>query len=213
MSGSYGEEDFDVVANYVGNNENGNIDIFVGEDNNNIFDVVYCAIEREISKSILYFNSMRDEYTTVLKLYLRNKESGAFLIVELFNLPYLNITTSRADSDVDVNAALCWIERTFEPVNITETETTTRSANSSINKTATYTFNSFGYEVKDYVEYKLFWDFRDCSRGGSTTGNAGFELLRRYRTCKDYPNNNSSTYSSLFLYCPEFELYTGQNMA
>ena len=54
--GSYNGKDFNVTARYIGKNENGNIDVFNGEDERGLYDVVYCAIEREISKSMLYFN-------------------------------------------------------------------------------------------------------------------------------------------------------------
>ena len=214
--GSYNGKDFNVTARYTGKNENGNIDVFNGEDERGLYDVVYCAIEREISKSMLYFNSMDSQYTTALKLYLRDKETNAFLIVEVFDLPTINImeTNSVSASDSDVNAALCWVERTFEPVNTAETEVAVPfAASDNITKTIQYDYSALGLVVKNFVDFKMFWDFRDVSRGGSTTANAGIELLRRYRTCEDAPNNDSSTYSCLYLRDIEYELYTAKNMA
>ena len=103
LAGIYLGKEFNVTAEYIGKNENGNICVFTGTDIKGIYDVAYCAIEKNISKSILYFTNMANQSDTVLKLYLRDKNNNSFILIEIFDVPFPNTNQRAVISDNEVN--------------------------------------------------------------------------------------------------------------
>ena len=79
--------DFDVQGNILTTNENRNVIIFDAKDNNNNYDVAYCALERDLENTPLFFKDYyqnSSDLQNVLKLYLQPINTNSLVMVEIF---------------------------------------------------------------------------------------------------------------------------------
>lgn len=63
IEGTIQDIDFNVQGNILTTNENRNVIIFDAKDNNNNYDVAYCALERDLENTLLFLK-------TIIKIHL-----------------------------------------------------------------------------------------------------------------------------------------------
>ncbi len=200
ISGTLGSEPFSVSGNFCSISDNGNVVVY---DVNNIgpYRVVFCAVEKNIEESALYFNTYAEsgEYDVVTKLYLAD-ENNNYTIVELFGNDFPSIS-SDAISNLPRNHYLkqFWYAKEFEAtdMSIVEEKQITRAGNPSYTLTATYSFNNMGIDVEHNTKYREDCDIRDVAGSGSSTASATLTIVDMWvdASHENATQENSSTIS------------------
>ena len=217
LAGAAGGQPFSINAQYAAVNENGNVYIYQGEDSQNNFDVLYIAAEKEISKSLLYFNaySRQNNFGTVLKLYLREKDTSNFVIIEIFGVAFPNIiapfSASNGTSD-EACLAQSWYGKVFEPAGTLRSEISTRAESTALLALEQYSYNSFGITIRHNLQYEYGWNISDVARNQIGNARMTLKITAKSISAPGYPNEESSTSSTLSLKNITLALATNSNV-
>ena len=195
---------FNVSGDFCSISENGNVVVFNGVDSTNNFRVVYCAVEKELDKASLYFDTFASgnpEYDVVTKLYLAPTigVSGQYIMAELYGavFPQISIEAiSALPEDHQLN--LFWYAREFKPTSTEEQVFTTRAGNPEYTLLELYTFENLGMTYRHYLRYKEKCDIRDVDCNKSSTASATLEVTQKWVDA-ELENDCSDTTSTLSL--------------
>ena len=218
ITGTVGNKNLNVNAQYVSANENGNVYIYSGADTYNNFDVLYIAAEKDIGKSVLYFQSYRQQnsYNTVLKVYLREKGTSDFAVIEAFGIAFPNIIVPLSISEGNSQEAClaqAWYGKVFEPVEKNTHEIQTKAGNAARIVLESYSYSSYGVQITHYLRFQYDWDISDVTRNQSDTAVMGIEITAKFIEAPGYPNEESSSTSTLSLKDVELHIATPKNIA
>ena len=204
ICGSINGENFELTGIFSGISDNGNVVAFKSKDQLDNYRVVYCAVEKNITDSSLYFKSFANAnpaYNVVTKLYLAPKTGNDYIMVEMFGNEFPDISAeSIANLPADHQVNLYWYAREFEPVDksVTKEQITTRSGNPSYILLGYYEYYNLGMRYQHYIRYEEQCDIRDVARNASSTASATLEVKQKWITA-ELPNDCSTTYSTLSL--------------
>lgn len=204
INGNVNGIDFNISGVFSGISDNGNVLIFTSKDTLDNFRVVYCAIEREIVDSTLYFKSFSNKnknYQCVTKLYLASDSGNDYIMTEMFGnfFPKISEKTIAALPE-NHQLGMFWYAREFKPTKIStiKEEQLTRAGNPSYGILKTYFFTHLGMEIKHYMRFWEDCDIRDVTRDGSSTASATIRISDKWVTAP-LPNDSSTTQSTLSL--------------
>lgn len=193
---------FDISGIFCSISENGNVLVFNSTDSTNNFRVVYCAIEKELDKAALYFDSFADanpEYNVVTKLYLapNSDVQGQYIMTELYGNEFPTISAeSIAALPENHQLNLFWYAKEFKPTSTDEQIISTRAGNPSFAILESYTFEHIGVTYRHYLRYRELCDIRDVTRNQSSSANATLEITQKWVDTV-IENECSSTSSTL----------------
>lgn len=189
ITGTANDIPFIVSGPFCSISDNGNVLVFDGVDSTDNFRVVYCAIEKELDKAALYFDtfvSNNSEYSVVTKLYLapNSDADGEYIMVELYGNEFPFIS-HKAISDLpeDHQLNLFWYAREFEPINVSsqeETESMSRSGNNTYIQLESYTFNHLGMRINHYLRHMQDCNIRDISGNSVSVASAAFWISEKW---------------------------------
>lgn len=209
---------FDAVGTFCSISDNGNVIAFDTIDQTNNFRVVYCAVEKELDKAALYFESFAAnslEFNVVTKLYLapNSDEDGQYIMAELYGNSFPTIS-EEAISELPENHQLnlFWYAKEFKPVATDERAIAPRSGNPTYTMLESYTFQNLGMTYRHYLRYRERCDIRDVTRNQSSTASATLEVTQKWVDA-ELENDCSSTYSTLSLKNISIGYFTMPNTA
>ena len=200
--GSANNTPFNISGAFCSISENGNVVVFNATDNTNNFRVVYCAVEKELDKAALYFDSFANanpEYDVVTKLYLAPNSDvhGQYIMTELYSNEFPSISSeSIAALPEDHQLNLFWYAKEFKPTSTEEQTITTRAGNPTYILTELYTYNHLGITCKHWLQYEEQCDIRDTTHEQASTASATLKVTKKWVDA-DFENAGSSTYSTL----------------
>lgn len=195
---------FNVSGAFCSISENGNVVVFNSVDSTNNFRVVYCAVEKELDKASLYFDSFAAQnstYNVVTKLYLAPNSTvdGEYIIVELYGNEFPNISDEAIEAlPEDHQLNLFWYAKEFKPTSTDEQMITTRAANPTYILLESYTFENLGMTYKHYLRYEEQCDIRDVDCNKASTASATLEVTQKWVDA-ELENDCSDTSSTLSL--------------
>jgi len=204
ISGSVNGKAFQVEGEFCSISENENVVVFNTKDTLENFRVVYCAVEKNITDSALYFRSFSDnhrEYSVVTKLYLTPFYERDYILIETFSSTFPEISKEAiAALPVDHDLNQYWYVREFEPTSVSteEDQVINRAGNPSYGILESYTYNNLGYYFKHYMRFWEDCDIRDVSKNQSSTASATIRISDKWID-SDAPNSSSTTSSTLSL--------------
>lgn len=204
ISGSINGVSYELSGIFSGISDNGNVVAFTSKNQLDNFRVVYCAVEKNIADSSLYFKSFANSnraYNVVTKLYLASKTGNDYIMVEMFGNEFPDISTeSIAKLPADHQLNLYWYAREFEPVDtsVTEKQITTRSGSPYYICLGYYEYYHLGMKYQHYIQYEERGDIRDVARNGSSSASATLIVTKKWINA-ELPNDCSTTYSTLSL--------------
>ena len=193
---------FSVSGSFATVNENKNILLYSGNDNQQQMEVVYLSIERKLDETPLFFEGFfrkHQEYNNVLKIYLQPCDSNSLIQIEVF-LEEDHVTRYLNDHDIKRDASLSdtlqsWFAKLYSPVDNDKNEEMEIKGNDTPQvKNFSKTYNINGATVTFRFVVSLYYDVGDIISGGN-----GWALLYynidESRTTSSLPANNSSTQS------------------
>ena len=204
ISGSIDEVLFHVTGTFCSISENENVLVFASEDKLDNFHVVYCATEKNIVNSSLYFKDFATEnpiYNVVTKLYLKSKIGNNYIMIELFGNEFPVIEEeSIAGLPENHQLNMCWYAKEFKPVNssMAKEEILTRADSRTFLLLGYYEYSLYGMIIRHYMNYKETCDIRDVVRNSTSTASATLEITGQ-RIEAPLPNDCSSDSSALSL--------------
>ena len=195
FSGEIKGENFNITSIPYTTPANHNVQVFSAKDSLGNYDIIYSALEREISKSARYFTDINlSPYEYMLKLYLRPTQSTDFIVIEIFSdnvlwNSYFSTPISGA-ANAPSKIALFWYAKVFDPSISYKEAPPTRSYSTDYN-TGTYTYQ---YNHLGLIYTQAFTIYRYISTPSSIYGSGDFdtklEVASESTTCPDAPNEN-----------------------
>lgn len=146
---------FDVNAVPYNTPANENVQVYEGFDQSSNYQVLYVALEKEISESVKYFDDVNCEaYRCMVKLYMRTNGSDD-IIIEVFTnedcfsdqMDQAQVSTYLTDAIDDDPGKInqFWYAKVFEPIEEYSEGISPRVMYEDINEsTYTYIFDVFG---------------------------------------------------------------------
>lgn len=205
IEGVVNSENFCIEGKFCSISANGNVLVFKAKDTNNKFNVVFCAVEQDLSKAALYFGptqALEEKYDVVTKLYLRPINSKEdFVMIEMFGNSFPTISEQAIDNlPEDHYMNQFWYAREFKPISVSTTEETTknRAGNSSYGQLEMYTYIHLGMRIDHCMRYWQDCDIRDVTRLQTSSASATIRISDKW---VDAPteNNSADDYSILCL--------------
>ncbi len=147
LKGKINNVPFDITATPYKVPVNPNVQAFKPNDSCGNYTVLYVAMEKEIDKSVKYFNDTKPEdYYMMIKLYMRTNGSEDIVVVETFtNKDYFKELAKRNpkknevvnfDEERESQLAQFWYAKVFKPKVkvIEESHSTVRSKSNGITR-------------------------------------------------------------------------------
>ena len=201
---------YEIVGEFSSISDNGNVITFSTIDKLDNFRVVYCAVEKDVANSTLYFKSFANknpEYNVATKLYLATKTGNDYIMIEVFGNEFPKISAKRIEnlpSDHQLN--LYWYAREFEPVSTSVIEEEKVTSESEVGILAEsvryillgyYEYLHLGMRIQHYMRYEELADIRDVMRNGSSTASATLKITQKWidAPLENDRSSNSSTLS------------------
>lgn len=148
------------------------------------YRIVFCAIEKNIEKSGLYFKSDEiAEYDVVTKLYLSPMDSTNkdYIVIEMYGQNFPIISQSTIDSLPNGHEqAQWWYAKEFTPVITSAAEETGRSTVTGYGLLESYTYELYGQEVKHYLRFWEEYDVRDVTRNQISMASATIRVSEKW---------------------------------
>ncbi len=208
ITGDVNGTPFAVSGEFCSVSDNENVVVFNATDKMGNFNVAYCAVERDIQDSGLYFKSITDGITqstdTVTKLYLQDKtatNTRDFTIIEILGNEFPEISQeSISELPANHQLNLFWYAKIFAPVEkgVEEGTATTRAGNPNFTLLGYWYYNPYGMWYKHYVRYEQSCDIRDVTRNQASNASANIKVTQKWVEAQN-PNDSSSNTSMLSL--------------
>lgn len=199
FTGTINNNSFNVSAEPYSSPANENVQVYNGTDNLGNYDVLYVALEQNISGSVMYFADSREQHDYIIKLYMRTAGSDDIIIVETFSnssayvrpMTYATMTAGDAENSEGVINQF-WYAKVFKPVEVYQAGNEPRYMQNRENAgDYTYSYNHLG---ATYNQVFRLW--RHINWPNSIDNQEAFTTTLRvaeeYTNVSGYPNENSN---------------------
>lgn len=193
FNGSINGLDFNIIAESKGISKSGNIHVYEGIDKLDNFEVFYVSHEKEIDKSAMYFDNLRNKYKEVIKVYMKPELSEDFAIIEIFN-PEVKFPKIRSKASIngknDIN--MFWYAKAFDPMEEYDEINNDTKRNSIVpNETDyKYCFSHLGLNIKQHFIIERAIDYPN-SFNNEGTFTTRIMVVDEYTECTNASNQNS----------------------
>lgn len=190
--------------------ENKNVLVFEASEISGKFRVAYCAIEKNIRDSSLFFKDFANEnpkFNVAIKLYLVDNlgKSNSYYMIECFGNKFPEMSDEYIrDLPADSELNMYWYAKEFKPITFEvktigkEISNGMKAGNPSYILLAYYEFSNLGITDRHYLRYTEDCDIRNVPAEGTSSAGATLTVTQKWIS-SDLTNNNSSTTSTLSL--------------
>lgn len=224
IEGTIQDIDFNVQGNILTTNENRNVIIFDAKDNNNNYDVAYCALERDLENTLLFFKDYyqnSSDLQNVLKLYLQPINTNSLVMVEIFltNDAVINFLENYEipyDSK-EANLHQSWFVKYYNAaIDYATLDLPQPQSNYSyVSRDYSKAYMVVGEYVKYVFKVGFYCDFDDPDIGKSTDASVYMAILDSRTTVPDNPNSSlvSSTQDVISIQSANVQFASSNNLA
>ena len=199
ITGSVLGKEFNVCGNILTANENGNSVIFEAHDKYNNYEVAFCALERDLDNTPLFFENYFDnnrDYKNVVKLYIRPCDEKSLIFVEAFSKNDIEkgfLTQYKVPYDgVAANINQAWFINYYDAVmDYSKIDTPQPTANTThVTRDYSKSYMVLGEQVRYTFKVSFYCTLPDITTNGDGTADV-FVYVDESNT-KSLDNANSS---------------------
>ena len=199
FTGTINDNPFSVSAKPYSSPANENVQVYNGTDSLGNYDILYVALEQNITGSVMYFTDGRGQHDYIIKLYMRTIGSDDIIIVETFSNSSayarpMAYATMAADNDENSEGVInqFWYAKVFKPVESYQEGNAPRYMQDRANAgDYTYSYNHLGATYNQVFTLWRHINWPDSFRNQEAFTTT-LKVANEYTNVPGYPNENSN---------------------